>query len=105
MKGSIFYIAKRYSKANNKYMKSYDGSKPNRYIKYLEANILYGWSMSQYLPYSEFSQYLPYSEFKWLNKKEIDGFDVDLVSENILHEYILEVNLEYLDKLHLIKNM
>ena len=30
MKGGIFYIAKRYSKANNKYMKSYDGSKPNK---------------------------------------------------------------------------
>ena len=30
MKGGIFYIAKRYSKANNKYMKSHDGSRPNK---------------------------------------------------------------------------
>ena len=26
------YIAKRHSKANNKYMKSYDDSKPNKYV-------------------------------------------------------------------------
>ena len=51
------------------------------------------------------SQYLPYSEFTWLNKKEVDGFDVNLVSENVLHEYILEVNPEYPDKLHVIRNM
>ena len=29
IKGSISYIAKRYSKANNKYMKSYDDNKLN----------------------------------------------------------------------------
>ena len=57
MRGSISFIAKRYSKANNKYMKSYDDSKPNKCVIHLNANNLYGWAMSQYLPYSE---------FKWL---------------------------------------
>ena len=41
-------------------MKSYDDSESSKYIMYLDANNLYGWTMSQYLPYSE---------FKWLNKK------------------------------------
>ena len=49
MRGGIFYIAKRYSKANNKYMESYDSSKESKYITYLNANNLYGWAMSQYL--------------------------------------------------------
>ena len=49
MRGGIFYIAKRYSKANNKYMESYDSSKESKYITYLDANNLYGWAMSQYL--------------------------------------------------------
>ena len=29
MRGGISYIAKTFSKANNKYMKSYDNSKPS----------------------------------------------------------------------------
>ena len=61
MKGGISYIAKRYSKPNNKYMKCCDSSKTSKYIKYLDANNLYGWKMSQYLPYSG---------FKWLNQKK-----------------------------------
>ena len=37
MRGGICYIAKRYNKANNKYMKSYG---------YLDANKLYDWTIS-----------------------------------------------------------
>ena len=40
MRGGISYIAKRFSKSNNKYMKSYDDSKPSKYIMYLDANNL-----------------------------------------------------------------
>ena len=32
IRGGISYIAKRCSKANNEYMKSYDDSKPSKYI-------------------------------------------------------------------------
>ena len=59
MRGGISSIAKRHSKANNKYMKCYDSGKESKYITYLDANSLYGWAMSQYLLYSE---------FKWLKK-------------------------------------
>ena len=65
MRGGISYINKIHSKANNKYMKRYDSSEESKYITYLGANNLYGWAMSQYLPYSG---------FKWLNQKEINGF-------------------------------
>ena len=50
------------------------------------------------------SQYLPYSGFKWLNQKEIDGFYVHSVSENSLHGYILEIDLECPDKLRGLDN-
>ena len=62
MRGGFSYIAKRHSKANNNYMKSYDSSKESTYISYLDANNLYGCAMSQYLPCDR---------FKWLNQKEI----------------------------------
>ena len=72
-------------------MKCYDNSKPNKYIMYLDANNLYGWAMSQYLPGSK---------FKWLNQKEIDKFDVNLTGENSLDGCILE----YPDELHELHN-
>ena len=50
LKGGISYIANRYGKENNKYMKKYDEKLPSKYIMYLDANNLYGWAMSQYLP-------------------------------------------------------
>ena len=51
MRGGISYIAKRHSKANNKYMRSYDSNEESVYIICLDANNLYGWTIIQYLPY------------------------------------------------------
>ena len=42
LRGGISYIAKRYAKANNKYMKNYDPTKPSIYISYLDINNLHG---------------------------------------------------------------
>ena len=41
MRGGNSYIAKRYSKANNKYMKDYDPNKQRKFIVDLDANNLY----------------------------------------------------------------
>ena len=38
-----------------------------------------------------------FSEFKWLNKKETDKFDVNLIKQNSSKVYVLEVDLEYPD--------
>ena len=58
LSGRISYIAKRYSKSNNKYMKNYDSKKPSKFITYLDMNNLYDWTISSYL----------YGRFKWLKK-------------------------------------
>ena len=56
-------------------------------------NNLYGWAMSEYLPYGG---------FKWL--KNVDKFDVMSVDEKSPIGYLVEVNLEYSDKLHVLHN-
>ena len=53
-RGGVSYITKRYAKENNKYVSDYDSNKPSTFITYLDKNNLYGWAMSEYLPYSEF---------------------------------------------------
>ena len=95
MRGGILYIAKRHSKTNNKYMKCYDSSEKSKYIIYLDVNNLYGWPMSQYLPYTE---------FKWLNQKEISDFCLNSICENSSIGYILKVDLQYPSKLHELHN-
>ena len=50
MRSGISYIAKRDSKANNKYMECYDSSKESIYITYHDANNLYDKATSHYLP-------------------------------------------------------
>ena len=42
MRDVISYIAKRQSKANNKYTENYDSSEESEFIMYLDANNLYG---------------------------------------------------------------
>ena len=37
----------KYSKANNKYLKSYDPKQESKHIIYLEVNNLYGYAMSK----------------------------------------------------------
>ena len=48
------------------------------------------------------SSYLPYGAFKWL--KNVDEFDVNSVSKKSRIGYILEVDLEYPDELHVFHN-
>ena len=95
MRGGISYIANRYGKANNKYMKTYDEKAPSKYIMYLDANNLYGWAMSQYLPTGG---------FKWLSPKQIEKINLGKYTENSEKGLILEVDLEYPKELHDLHN-
>ena len=95
MHGGVSYIANRYGNANNKYMKEYDEKAPSKYIMYLEANNLYGWAMSQYLPTGN---------FKWMTDKEISKINLGKYKAGGKKGLILEVDLEYPQELHDIHN-
>ena len=90
IRGGISMVSKRYAKANNPLVPDYDVSKPNSYIMYLDANNLYGWTMSKPLPKRDFKwkRVMP-TEEEILNKKE-----------NAKNGWILEVDLEYPAELH-----
>ena len=51
MRGATSYIAERFTKVNNKYLKFHDNNKPSKFNMYFDENKLYGWAMSHYLPY------------------------------------------------------
>ena len=84
MRGGISYICNRFSEANSE-----------KCISYLDENNLYGWAMSQYHSYWR---------FKFLNQKKIEDFDVNSIGEKRSKGYILEVHLEYPDKIHYLHN-
>ena len=91
MRGGVSYIANRYGKANNKYMKKYDEKAPSKYIMYLDSNNLYGWATSQYLPTGN---------FKWMTNNEISKINLGMYKADGKKRLILEVDLEYPQELH-----
>ena len=93
LSGGVSYIAKRYAKANNKYICDYDPNKPSTFITYLDKNNLYGWAMSKYLPYGE---------FEWL--EDVDKLDVMSINEKSDAGYFQEVDLKYPNELHELHN-
>ena len=82
-RGGVFYISNRYSKANNKYLKSNSPKQESKHILYSDANNLYGYVMSKFLPTSG---------FEWIDPTE---FDLNKYSINISKECVLEVDPEY----------
>ena len=95
LRGGISYIANRYGEANNKYMKDYNKKKPSKYIMYLDANNLYGWAMSQYLPTGG---------FRWMTEKQINKINLAKYKEDSKKGLIMEVDLEYPEELHDLHN-
>ena len=91
IRGGICQCVTRHAVANNKFCKSYDNTKQNSFLYYVDANNLYGYAMSQCLPINN---------FKWLNDEEIKSLDIMSVPDDFEKGYILEVDLDYPDELH-----
>ena len=87
IRGGICQSIHRYAETNNKYMKNYNKNKKSSYLRYLDANNLYGWAMCKKLPVSN---------FKWTD-------DLSKYKENFIRNYdensdwggILEADIEY----------
>lgn len=97
IRGGVCMCSKRHVKANHKYLDTYDPSHPSSFIIYLDCNNLYGYSMCQSLPYSD---------FRFMDRKEIDFLQINLtdISDSAENGYILEVDLSYPENLHMDHN-
>ena len=88
IRDGISIISNRYAKANNKYMgDAFDTAQPSSYSNYLDTNNLYSWTMSKPLPTHGFRSMLEDELINWKTYQDRMGC-------------ILEVNLEYPEKLH-----
>ena len=91
VRGGVSACVARKSIANNLILSNYNPSEPTKYIMYFDATNLYGDAMSQYLPERD---------FVWLSNKEIEILDIMSISNTSDKGYVLEVDLEYSEKLH-----
>ena len=83
MRGGVFYITKRYSRANNKYLNSYRPKQESKHIIYLDASYA-------------MSKFPPIGGFKWVDPKE---FDLNKYTSNSSKGCVLEVDLEHIKEL------
>lgn len=95
----------RYSKVNNPHMefpKDYDPERPNTYLLYLDANNLYGWAMSQDLPYGDF-QWMDSDSIERINTLEC-GFQIlnDKLFSQLGHGFgaFIMCDLEFPPEIH-----
>ena len=96
IRGGICHSIYQYAKANNKYMKDCEKNKKSPYIQYLDVNNFYGWAMSQKLPVNN---------FEWIKgTSQLNEFFKKYYNEENDKGYFLEVDAQYLEKLHKIHN-
>lgn len=91
IRGGISQCSERKHVANNKYLPNFDEKEPSSYIMYLDATNLYGHSMSQMLPTSD---------FQWLSEQEKIDLDVMSIKEDSSEGYVFEVDIYYPQELH-----
>lgn len=91
IRGGVCMCSHRYAKANHKYMTDYNKSQPDSFIVYLDCNNLYGYSMCQSLPFSN---------FRFLDEHEVSLLDIQSIDDDAEWGFILEVDLLYPESLH-----
>lgn len=92
IRGGVAGIIQRFSKANNRHMRDYDREDESSYLWYIDMNSLYASVMQE--------QRLPLNGFQWLTRKEIHNIDISSMHDDDDVGFILEVTMNYPEKLH-----
>ena len=89
IRGGITQAVRKYASANNKYMgDKFNPNEDTTYLRYLDANNLYGWAMSQPLPTGG---------FKWV---DVNPNEISELATRTDKGYLLEVDISYPKELH-----
>ncbi|XP_074596438.1 uncharacterized protein LOC141851591 [Brevipalpus obovatus] len=99
IRGGMTCVSERHAKANNPLCSDYDPAKSHSFIAYYDVNSLYGWALSQPLPY-DISKVYEYGDLPREHKCLLDHF---MQQEGALMEgtdFILEIDLYYHRRLH-----
>ena len=92
LRGGISMITKRYARANNPRLGTlYDPEQPVSHIMYWDANNLYGWAMSQHLPFDE---------FHWMDEADYKDMEWRNVPDDGPFGFIVECDLDYPSSVH-----
>ena len=81
----------RHAKANNPRVTGFDKDKPTNWLRYDDANNLYGWAMSQKLPTRDFN---------WVDASTWDATRVLALADDTDRGEFIEVDLGYPTELH-----
>ncbi len=96
IRGGVAMIVKRYARANNPQLGAeFNPNLPTSFIIYLDANNLYGWAMSQYMPFRG---------FHWLKVEEWENIDWTLQRDEQPNGYFIECDLLYDKSFHDLHN-
>ena len=84
--GGLTQVVKKYAVANNKYLPDYNKNIKSSYLKYLDANNLYGYAMIKKLPLNG---------FKWSDPNMYTTKFIKNYNDESDKGYLLEVDAEY----------
>ena len=93
IRGGVCQAIILYLKANNKYLKNYNKSIHSSFVKYLDANNLYGWAMCKKLPIKDFK----WGNINNYNESIIKNYDV-----NGDYSMIFDVDINYPEEIALL---
>ncbi|XP_025191577.1 LOW QUALITY PROTEIN: uncharacterized protein LOC112591859 [Melanaphis sacchari] len=90
MRGGLVQASMRYAKANHEKAPDFDSRKPNSWLVYQDCNNLYGWAMSEYMPFGDFKWVEP--TLNGLNDLDDTSpigriYEVDVIYPQELHDH------------------
>lgn len=95
LRGGVCAVSHRHAKANNPRVAGYDPTKPKKWLRYDDANNLYGWAMSQKLPVGN---------FKWGQISKWSEARIIAMKDDASHGAFFCVDLEYPVEIHDLHN-
>ena len=87
--GLCFVGSKRHVEANNPHCDNYDPAKPTTYLMYWDANNLYGWPMTEPLPFEG---------LRWNNGITLE--DILATDDHALEGHMVKVDLHFPSEIH-----